>query len=46
MRLSYDNITFNSLMDLIDLFPNYDFICNADERVIIMKEKTKDEKNR
>ena len=39
MRLRYDNVTLEELLLFIDLFPTYDFICDADDKEIIMKEK-------
>lgn len=45
MVIDYKDITFNSLMVIIDLFPEYDFICDGDKKIIYAKEKTH-EKNR
>ena len=48
MRLRYENVTLEELILFIDLFPTYDFICDADDKEIIMKEKEvkKDDKER
>ena len=46
MRINYENITLKTILNLIEIFPDYKFICDGDEKVIILKEKSKDEKNR
>ena len=43
MRLNYSKITIWSFMEFL---PDYTFICDGDRKEIIIKEKTKDEKNR
>ena len=46
MRIKYDKITLESIILLMDLFPDYNFICDGDSKEIVIKEKVKDEKNR
>ena len=46
IRISYENLKISSLIDFMELLPEYNFICDGDRKEIIIKEKTKDEKNR
>ena len=41
MRIRYDKITIESILMLMDLFPDYDIICDGDMKEIIIKEKVK-----
>lgn len=41
MRIRYDKITLESIELMKDLFPDYDIICDGDNKEIIMKEKIK-----
>lgn len=41
MRIRYEKITLESILLMIDLFPNYDFLCDGDMKEIIIKEKVK-----
>ena len=44
MRISYSDIKLSTLEDLMDILPGYIFICDGDSKVVIIKEKTKDDK--
>ena len=44
MRINYDNITLKTLIDLMEILPNYVFICDGDSKEIIIKEKVNDKK--
>lgn len=46
MRLRYEKITLESILMMIDLFPDYNFICDGDNKEIIIKEKTKEDKQK
>lgn len=46
MRLRYEKITLESILMMIDLFPDYNFICDGDKKEIIIKEKTKEDKQK
>ena len=39
MRINYNNITIKTLLDLMEILPNYDLICDGDSKEIIIKEK-------
>ena len=45
MRIRYDNITIETILFMMELFPDYNFICDGDMKEIVIKEKCKDEKN-
>lgn len=44
VEISYEDISFNSLMNLIDMLPGYVFRCDGDRKVIIVKEKANDKR--
>lgn len=44
MRIKYERITLESILMMIDLFPDYNIICDGDLKEIIFKEKTSEEK--
>lgn len=46
MRLNYNKITIADILSFMEFLPDYNFICDGDRKEIIIKEKTKDEKNR
>lgn len=46
MRINYKDLTIKELLNLIEILPDYNFICDGDTKEIIIKEKNKDEKNR
>ena len=41
MRIRYEKITLESILLMVDLFPDYDFLCDGDSKEIIIKEKVK-----
>ena len=41
MRIRYEKITLESILLMIDLFPDYDFLCDGDMKEIIIKKKVK-----
>ncbi|MBR2652625.1 hypothetical protein IKD56_04795 [bacterium] len=42
MRIKYETITLKTILNLVDLFPNYDIICDGDTKEIVFKEKIKE----
>jgi hypothetical protein len=44
MRIRYEKITLESILMMIDLFPDYNFICDGDRKELIIKEKSSEEK--
>lgn len=44
MRIKYDRITLESILMMMELFPDYNIVCDGDSKEIILKEKTSEEK--